>query len=165
MKKLNTKGGFTLIELLVVVLIIGILSSIALPQYTKAVEKARASEAMTWLSDYVTAQNVYHMSRDAFGTALSDLDIGLPDANIMKNFTVGTPALGSITLTRNGGSKVYSLKVTMSYDEPTGVVKAKRECTGESANSDICKTITNGVTCGSFSDANETSWCYTAAAS
>ena len=165
MKNLNKKGGFTLIELLVVVLIIGILSSIALPQYTKAVEKARATEAMAWLSDYITAQNVYHMATGSFSSDENgaDLDLGLPNNSILKNFN-RTFGDGKATLSRKDSTqKKYDLVATMAYDETTGTVKAKRECNNASAGSDICPTITNGVKCGDFSDAAETSWCYTAA--
>ena len=59
----NTKA-FTLIELLVVVLIIGILASVALPQYQKAVEKSRSTEAITTLTALSKAIDVYVMANN-----------------------------------------------------------------------------------------------------
>ena len=70
------KQGFTLIELLVVVLIIGILSSVALPQYTKAVEKARASEAELMLRSLRDAQARCFLERGTDSVGCTQGDVG-----------------------------------------------------------------------------------------
>lgn len=66
------KQGFTLIELMVTVIIIGILSTVALPQYTRAVNKARLAEAVTNLGSLQKAVDMYRIqNRTAAATFLS----------------------------------------------------------------------------------------------
>lgn len=68
--------GFTLIELLVVVLIIGILSAVALPQYTKAVEKARIAEALNNIKTIQDNIDLYLLENGGFpATGISYKDI------------------------------------------------------------------------------------------
>ncbi len=73
----TSKRAFTLIELLIVVLIIGILASVALPQYQKAVEKSRAAEAMTVLNAIYKAEMVNQLEKGSFTDDLTSLSIGV----------------------------------------------------------------------------------------
>jgi len=70
--------GFTLIELLVVVLIIGILAAVALPQYQKAVEKARASEALPLLKSVYQAAKAYQMANGEWPEKFDELAVEIP---------------------------------------------------------------------------------------
>ena len=80
------KRGFTLIELLVVVLIIGILSSVALPQYTKAVEKARATEGVQTAATLSRAIDIWLMENGGFPSS----DVGLKDMGLSIELSSGS---------------------------------------------------------------------------
>lgn len=97
--------GFTLIEMLVVVLIIGILTSIALPQYRKAIDRAKAAEALQMMPalydacDRWVVENGYHW-----------------EGNIIKNGnTKVTPTLGQLDIETKGYSTVAGDLVTKNF--------------------------------------------------
>ena len=71
-------GGFTLIELLVVVLIIGILAAVALPQYEKAVLKARYTEVQSVVSAAKKAAESYYMANGSYPQYWDDMDVDFP---------------------------------------------------------------------------------------
>ncbi len=80
MKK-SKKQAFTLIELLVVVLIIGILAAVAVPQYRTAVEKTRATEALTLIKSLKQARDIYWLSNTGVPT-LDKLEIEVPGTDV-----------------------------------------------------------------------------------
>ncbi|MBR5151818.1 MAG: type II secretion system protein [Elusimicrobiaceae bacterium] len=74
-KTVKNKRAFTLIELLVVVLIIGILAAVAVPQYQKAVIKARFAEAMVNLRAIGQADTACRLATGKGVCTIDELDV------------------------------------------------------------------------------------------
>ena len=59
LNQINSDEGFTLVELIVVVMMIGVLSSIAIPQFMTAADKAKQKEATGIVSALIKAATAY----------------------------------------------------------------------------------------------------------
>ena len=120
------KKAFTLIELLVVVLIIGILSAIALPQYQKAVWKSKNVQLKELVRAVSQAQQVYYLANDEYAAKLDDLDINLPLTPHTSGSDIcllgGSAAAGSskkgkdFAIALSGSKRVWGLWTSGPYE-------------------------------------------------
>ena len=98
------RNGFTLIELFIVIIIVGILSTIALPSFLNQSNKARQSEAKTYVGSMNRAQQAYYLESKAFANRFDFLGLGINSSTQTYEYAI-TLATGAA---RNEGVTMHA---------------------------------------------------------
>lgn len=113
------KRGFSLVEFTIVIMILGVLSTFAIPRFMHSVERSKAAEAFNYGASVVAAQNHFQNLHGQFASAVASLE-NAPQAP--QYFTVNAPTSGDwhegweLKLTRNGSSAGYGA-YTVVFDQ------------------------------------------------
>ena len=79
--------GFTLVELLIAVAVVGILSAIAYPAYSKYVVKGNRAAAQAYLLNLAQAETEYFADARSYATTTTALNLA-PPANVSAKYNI-----------------------------------------------------------------------------
>ena len=103
------KKGFTLIEVLIVVIILGILATLAIPQFNSMVNRARLAEAWAGLGAVRTAQAVYYMEdATTYADDVADIDFDAP-TDALFTYAVSAGNSTNFKATANGSGAASTI--------------------------------------------------------
>ncbi len=109
--------GFSLIELMIVVVVIGILTAIAYPNYIRYTLRAHRADAQAYLLNVAQRQTQYYLDNRAYAPDLATLfgSTSPVPANVLTYYgtpvvttTLGPPPGFTITATPQGTQNAYN---------------------------------------------------------
>lgn len=101
MNVMTKQKGFTLIELMFVALIIGILSSIALPAYQKYTMRASRGDGMSAIQMLLDAQERYYADHISYTSDLTKLGLSDPYITPEEHYSIkASSCAGGLSLTQ-----------------------------------------------------------------
>ncbi|MFO7032715.1 pesticin [Limnospira fusiformis CCALA 023] len=143
-------GGFTLIELLVVIIIIGILSAIALPSFLNQANKARESEAKTYVGSINRAQQARLMETGDFTTSITQLGLGVSSATANYTYNLLANASGAV-VNANGIANLRDYGGLVWVGETAGGERTTLAKLCEAPDAETPASFTAGAnSCGTF---------------
>ena len=124
--------GVTLMELLIAMVIVGILATIAYPNYRNYIERAKRTEARAVLLEIAVNQERYYLNANRYAT-LAELGYPNPLVTDSGAYTVTVPVNDfsnySIIATYNDAGKEYDRCSSFSID-----ARGNKTSTGSIAN-------------------------------
>lgn len=106
------QSGFTLIELMMVVVIIGILASIALPNYQNYVKKTRIADATAALADYKVKLEQYFQDNHTYvGFACPNSSVRAPELFTISCGTTLSTTGFKVTATGSGSMASFNYDI------------------------------------------------------
>jgi type IV pilus assembly protein PilE len=108
-------GGFTIIEVMIVVVIVAILASIALPQYTDYVTRSKIQEATSALLGQRVKMEQYFQDARTYATACNAGTVATPPGQL-NHFNVTctpAPALATYTIRATGTGSMTGFVFTI----------------------------------------------------
>ncbi|MBN2483657.1 MAG: prepilin-type N-terminal cleavage/methylation domain-containing protein [Candidatus Omnitrophica bacterium] len=128
------RKGFTLIELLIVVIVIAILATFAIPQYMKAVERAKVSKGAHHIGLIAQAMKMYRADTDEYPDA-STGDFGDTFVDYVELNEIDNDSDWDYTVTGDANGETFTITADRTAGPYAGQVLEINEM-GEWDNSD-----------------------------